>query len=92
MNRPSMDDKPTGSNIYFNPKEMLALSMGVALILDDIEETKLKPWNPEARKLVAEIKEAAEGCKRKIERFGNVKCELPPYHDGDEDEFTTKES
>lgn len=50
------------------------------------------PWTPEARKIQADILKNARSAAAKLEKFAGIKCELPPYVPGDEDEFLTKES
>jgi hypothetical protein len=80
--------------IYFNPNEVKAISMGLGIMLDDIDSPLMKqqPWTPEARKDFKEMKEAARSAAAKLEKFTGIKCALPPYNDGDENEFLTKES
>lgn len=62
------------------------------MIIKDIESTKLKPWSPDARSTIKDIETATKSARSKIEKFGNIKCELPPFYEGDENEFLTKES
>ena len=83
--------------IYFNPAEVTAISMGLARVIEDINAIKKgeyvnTPWTPEARKIQAEILAACQSAANKIEKFAGVKCELPPYENGDENEFLTKQS
>lgn len=83
--------------IYFNPHEVMAISMGLARIIEDMNAMKKgdlinTPWTPEARKAQYEILSACQSAAAKLEKFAGIKCELPPYEDGDENEFLTKES
>lgn len=78
--------------IYFNPQEVLAISMGLGLIMDDFNANKLQPWTPETRKTQAQILAAVKSAAAKLEKFTGIKCELPPYEEGDENEFLTKQS
>lgn len=83
--------------IYFNPNEVMAIGLGLARVMEDINAMKRgelinTPWTPEARKVQLEILSACQSAANKIEKFANYKCDLPPYKDGDEDEFLTKQS
>ena len=78
--------------IYFNHDEVQAIAMGLAMIIEDFNATKLHPWSPEARRTQAEIMRATRSAAAKLEKFAHVKCDLPPYNEGDENEFFTKES
>lgn len=83
--------------IFFNPNEVMAIGMGLARIMEDMNAMKQGnnvnlPWTPEARKIQKEIMAACVSAAAKLEKFAGYKCELPPYIDGDEDEFLTKES
>jgi hypothetical protein len=78
--------------IYFNPNEVNAIAMGLARIMEDIKANELQPWTPEMRKITKEILTAARSAAHKLEKFTGVKCELPPYNEGDENEFLTKQS
>ena len=83
--------------IYFNPKEVMAISMGLARVIEDINAMKKGeyvnvPWTPEARAIQQDMLIACQSAANKLEKFAGVKCELPPYEAGDENEFLTKES
>lgn len=83
--------------IYFNTDEVRAIALGLGRIIDDINEMKRggwenTPWTPEARKIQAEIERNARAAAAKLEKFTGIKCDLPPYERGDENEFLTKES
>jgi len=83
--------------IFFNPAEAHAIAMGLARIMEDMDAIKKNgyentPWTPEARKMQAEIVAACRSAANKLEKFAGIKCELPPYNNGDENEFLTKQS
>jgi hypothetical protein len=83
--------------IYFNPDEVQAVAMGLARIIEDLNAMKQgeyinTPWTPEARKAQTEMRNAVLSAAAKIEKFTGVKCELPPYIPGDENDFLTKPS
>lgn len=83
--------------IFFNPAEVSAIGMGLARIMEDMNAMKKNgyentPWTPEARKIQADIMAACRSAANKLEKFAGYKCELPPYGNGDEDEFLTKQS
>jgi hypothetical protein len=80
------------AQIFFNPHEVAAISMGLARVIEDLNTHQDQPWTPEARKMRKEIVTAANSAARKLEKFAGVKCNLPPYNTGDEAEFFTKES
>jgi hypothetical protein len=84
-------------SIFFNPDEVRAIGLGLGRVIDDLNSMKRGelldvPWTPEARKIQKEISAATRSAAAKLEKFTGIKCELPPYIDGDEDEFLTKES
>lgn len=71
--------------------------MGLARIVEDINAMKRgewanTPWTPEARRIQEDILKNAQGAAAKLEKFTGIKCDLPPYIKGDEDEFLTKQS
>lgn len=83
--------------IFFNPEEVSAIGLGLSRIIEDMNAMKQggyenTPWTPEARKIQRDIMKACQSAAAKLEKFANYKCELPPYNEGDEDEFLTKQS
>jgi hypothetical protein len=80
------------AHIYFNPDEAQVLAMGLASVIQDMNSHTDQPWTPEARKIRKDILSAAKSAAKKLEKFAGVKCNLPPYNPGDEQEFLTKES
>lgn len=95
MNKQKQNSNP--SHIFFTPKEAAVIAMGIGMILSDMADvnngkTGLYPWTPEARKDFKDIYAAAQSAANKLEKFAGVNCTLPPYEEGDEDNFLTKES
>lgn len=83
--------------IFFNPAEVTAIGLGLARVIEDFDAIKKGenaniPWAPEFRKMQGEILSACRSAAHKLEKFAGYKCELPPYEEGDEDEFLTKQS
>lgn len=84
-------------HIFFNSAEAAVLGMGLATLITDLNEMKKPeyidvPWTPEARKAQKEMVETAQSAASKLEKFAGIKCNLPPYNPGDENEFFTKQS
>lgn len=84
-------------HIFFNPGEVTIIALGLGRIMEDLNAMKLPewintPWTPEARKQQKDMIAAAKSAAAKIEKFTGIKCHLPEYKPGDEDEFLTKES
>lgn len=84
-----------GKNLYLKPDEMKFLSLAVLAMLEDMElttkNTKIN-WNPEARKDLKDIIAAGKSLRIKLSNLGFDMRDLPPYFEGDEDEFLTKKS
>lgn len=83
--------------IFFSPNEVMAIGLGLTRIIEDMNAMKQGnnvnlPWTPEARKIQKDMLAACQSAAAKLEKFAGYKCELPPYVDGDEDEFLTKQS
>lgn len=74
-------------HIYFNPKELWAITSALATMLEDFNNADGYDWNDEAKKIRAEIKLHAIKAAQKIERVTGVKSELPDYNPGDENSF-----
>lgn len=82
-------------SIYFTHAEAKAIVLGIATNLESImtcAKDPSIPLTPDARKTHREIIEASRSAAQKIENLMGVKCDLPPYIPGDEDEFLTKPS
>lgn len=81
--------------LYLKPDEGKFLSMAVLRMIEDLQESQKDVqlnWNPEARKYLKEMVEAGTSLKIKLIKLGFDMSELPPYMNGDEDEFLTKQS
>lgn len=83
------------NNLFLKPNEGKFLSMSVVSMIEQIYETTKNPklnWNPETRKDLKDMLEAGNSLRLKLEKLGFDMRELPPYFDGDEEEFLTKQS
>lgn len=79
--------------IYFNPKEVMALAMGLARIIEDFNTSDpLTPFTPETRRDIKDILENVRTAAAKIEKFTGFKCVLPDLEPGEEKDYLTKES
>lgn len=82
-------------SIFFNPNEATVIGLALASLLENLND-QLKdstiPWTPESRKQLREMFDAAKAAANKLEKFTGIKCNLPPYVPGDENEFFTKQS
>lgn len=84
-----------GEHLYLKPDEAKFLSMAVVSVLEQLQETsknQLINWNPETRKDLKDMVAAGTSLKIKLGKLGFDMGELPPYLDGDENEFLTKQS
>lgn len=82
-------------NLYLKPEEGKFLSMAVVSLIEQVRESNKNQrinWNPEAIKMFKEMTKAGASLKIKLEKLGFEMSELPPFIDGDEKEFLTKES
>ena len=78
--------------IYLKEQEYAVIQMALAGVLEDLKKMEEQPWDPTARKYHRDMTEAAKSAALKIEKVTGIKAELPPYFDGDENQFFTKES
>lgn len=78
--------------IYLTKEEYKAVQLGLAHILEDFKQTGLLPWNAESRKDMKDIMTATNSAAAKIEKITGIKAILPPYIDGEEKDYFTKES
>ena len=84
-----------GDKFKLTPHEVMAIGMGLARIIEDMEDIKKDasiPWTPESRKMQKEILDNAKSAASKIEAISGFECKLDDYQEGDEDEFLTKPS
>lgn len=78
--------------IYLTKDEYKAVQLGLSNILEDFKATRLLPWNSESRKDMKDIMAATKSAAAKIEKITGIKAILPPYIDGEEKYYFTKES
>jgi hypothetical protein len=84
-----------GEHLYLKPEEALFLSMAVVSMIEQLTNTSKNQginWNPEARGYLRDMLAAAATLKIKMEKLGMPMNDLPPFMEGDENEFLTKES
>lgn len=83
------------NQLFLKQNEGKFLSMCVISMIEQLAETAQQQnihWTPEARKGLREMREAGNSLRIKLERLGFDMRDLPPYFDGDEEEFLTKQS
>lgn len=84
-----------GEQLYLKPDEAKFISMAVISMIEQLQSTSKNErinWNPEARKNLKDMLSAGASLRIKLLKLGFDMSELPPYLDGDEDEFLTKQS
>ena len=89
------NETKVGDQFRLGQDEVAAIAMGLALVIENMEEIKKNPaipWTPEARKMQKEIIQSAKSAPAKIEMVSGFECRLDSYRDGDENEFLTKQS
>jgi len=87
--------KLEAKNVFLKPNEGKFLSMAVVAKIEELEDTSKNQsinWNPETRKLLKEMLEAGKAVRIKLAKLGFNVSDLPPFIDGDENDFLTKES
>jgi hypothetical protein len=85
----------TPNNLFLKPDEKKFVAMSVVSTLEQLQEMASNPqinWNPETRKDLKDMLAAGNSLRIKLEKLGFDVRELPPYVDGDENEFLTKQS
>ncbi len=86
---------PKGPQLYLKPEEAKFLGMAVASMIEQLEEGFKNPkanWNPEARKTFRDMLAAGNLLRIKLRALGIDVRPLPPFIEGDEEEFLTKPS
>jgi hypothetical protein len=84
-----------GKQLYLKPDEMKFLSMAVMSMLEQIKQTQKNEkinWSVESRKMHKEMATAGDGLVVKMTKLGFDMRPLPPYIDGEEQDWLTKES
>lgn len=81
--------------IFLKPEEGKFLSMCVVSMIEQLRissQNQTINWNPEARKDLKDMRMAGESLRQKLVKLGFDMRELPPYIDGEEKDYLTKES
>lgn len=78
---------PNFNQVYFNQKEVVALSMALSGMIEDLSASDNYDWNADALKQRKEMKEAANSAMDKLVKFCGAEKTLPDYKEGDEKEF-----
>jgi hypothetical protein len=84
-----------GKQLYLKPDEAKFLGMSVVTMLENLMDSAIDPelnWTPETRKLLKEMIHAGTNLKIKLSGQGFDMRPLPPFENGDETEFLTKQS
>lgn len=83
------------NQLFLKSDEGKFLSMSVVAIIEQLTETSKNEkinWNPESRKDIKEMLAAGKTLRIKLEKLGFYMNDLPPYIDGEEEDFLTKQS
>lgn len=81
--------------LYLKPDEAKFVSMAVVSVLEQLQESSKNVqhnWTPEVRKTLKDMIDAGSQLKIKLTKLGFDMRPLPPFEDGDIEEFTTKPS
>lgn len=81
--------------LFLKPDEQKFIALAVVNMLDQLEESSKNQfinWNPDARGYLKDMLSAGNGLKIKLGRLGFDMRDLPPFIDGDEEDFLTKQS
>lgn len=84
-----------GEQLFLKPDEAKFISMAVVAMIEQLQNTatnNLINWNPASRKDLKEMLSAGSSLKIKLQKLGFDMRELPPYIDGEEKDFLTKQS
>lgn len=84
-----------GEHLYLKPDEVKFLSMAVLGQIEVLRDTSQDPkinWTPEMRKDLKDMLASGNTLRIKMKNLGFDMRDLPPYNEGDENEFLTKES
>lgn len=83
------------NQLFLKPDEGKFLSMAVVGMIEDLRQSlqnQSVPWNPESRKDMKDMLAAGESLRIKLKKLGFDMRDLPPYIDGEEKDYLTKES
>lgn len=81
--------------LFLKPDEGRFLLMAAGRVLEELVASandETIPWNPETRKQFKEMIAAGQSLKTKLSKLGFDIEDVPPYNEGDEKDFLTKES
>jgi len=84
-----------GEQLYLKPNEAKFISMAVVAMIDELQSTSKNQninWNPESRKDFKDMLAAGNSLRIKLQKLGFDVRDLPPYFEGDEKDFLTKQS
>lgn len=71
-------------------EDMQLIQMGLAVVIENIEDCEKLPWTPEARVYMAQMLNGSRNLVEKIEKTTGVKAALIEFEPGDEEAFLTK--
>lgn len=83
------------NSLFLKPEEGKFVALATIDLVErltNISRNDKINWNPAARKQLKEMIEAGTKLKEKLKKLGFDMSELPPFMEGDQDEFLTKES
>ncbi|MBS1915680.1 MAG: hypothetical protein JST87_05345 [Bacteroidetes bacterium] len=83
------------NTLFLKPDEGKFLALAVIDCLEMIRESSKNQtynWTPETRKMQKEMISAGESLRIKLMKLGFDMRDLPPFIEGDQDEFLTKQS
>jgi len=84
-----------GQQLFLKPEEQKFISLAVVGLIEQLQEVytnQFVNFNPEARRDLKQMLAAGNSLKIKMEKLGFDMRKLPPFMEGDEDEFLTKPS
>ena len=87
--------KIKSDQLYLKPDEAKFIAMAVLSEIETLQDMATDQrinWNPAARKNLKDMIAAGTTLKIKLQKLNFDMKELPPYLEGDQDDFVTKES
>lgn len=83
------------NQLFLKPEEGKFLSMAVVALIEQLTDSSQNVninWNPETRKDMKDMLASGKALRVKLEKLGFDTRDLPPYIDGEEEDFLTKPS
>jgi hypothetical protein len=83
------------TQLYLKPEEGKFLEMSVVSMLEQLQSSlhdQHLNWDAKTRKMLKDMIAAGSGLKIKLQKMGFKMEDLPPFLDGDEHDFFTKQS